>query len=189
VLDIAGAGARMRDWGSKLVCAMGAALAAITIAVGVAGLTAADLAHAQNNTEQRFVSATSLNVRMGPGLNELVIARLSFGERVSVHQRLDTWARIEARQGAVSGWAAARYLSEDAPARPVLSDARIRALVIEESLSSYYGSCPCPYNIDRAGRRCGRRSAYSRPGGASPLCYPSDVSSLQVQAYRRRAER
>jgi hypothetical protein len=25
----------------------------------------------------------------------------------------------------------------------------------------------------RNGRACGGRSAYSRPGGAAPLCYPS----------------
>ncbi|MEO0409166.1 MAG: hypothetical protein AAF289_17625 [Cyanobacteria bacterium P01_A01_bin.135] len=33
------------------------------------------------------------------------------------------------------------------------------------------GSCDCPYDTDSAGRRCGKRSAYSRPGGASPVCY------------------
>ena len=31
--------------------------------------------------------------------------------------------------------------------------------------------CDCPYDIDRAGRRCGRRSAYSKPGGRAPVCY------------------
>ncbi|MDX2216921.1 MAG: YARHG domain-containing protein [Oculatellaceae cyanobacterium bins.114] len=31
--------------------------------------------------------------------------------------------------------------------------------------------CDCPYDVDAAGRQCGRRSAYSRPGGASPICY------------------
>ena len=45
---------------------------------------------------------------------------------------------------------------------------------INRSIASYKGSCPCPYSIDRAGRRCGKRSAYSRAGGAQPLCYPED---------------
>ncbi len=36
------------------------------------------------------------------------------------------------------------------------------------------GSCSCPYDTDRAGRRCGGRSAYSKPGGASPKCYTTD---------------
>ncbi len=46
---------------------------------------------------------------------------------------------------------------------------------IRQSIAAYSGSCPCPYSVDRAGRRCGARSAYSRPGGAAPLCYASDV--------------
>lgn len=66
------------------------------------------------------------------------------------------------------------------------SDAQVRDLIIQESISSYPGNCPCPYNTDRAGRRCGGRSAYSRAGGYSPLCYPQDVSDDQVGAYRER---
>src|SRR6266581_9800454 len=45
---------------------------------------------------------------------------------------------------------------------------------------------PCPYSVDRAGRSCGRRSAYSRPGGASPLCYEKDVTQKMVDDYRKR---
>ena len=33
------------------------------------------------------------------------------------------------------------------------------------------GSCDCPYDYTSSGSRCGGRSAYSRPGGASPVCY------------------
>jgi hypothetical protein len=36
------------------------------------------------------------------------------------------------------------------------------------------GSCDCPYDTDSAGRRCGGRSAYSRPGGSQPVCYFED---------------
>lgn len=36
------------------------------------------------------------------------------------------------------------------------------------------GSCDCPYDTDSAGRRCGGRSAYSRPGGRDPICYVDD---------------
>ncbi|NJL81414.1 MAG: hypothetical protein HC815_31320 [Richelia sp. RM1_1_1] len=36
------------------------------------------------------------------------------------------------------------------------------------------GKCDCPYDTDKRGRSCGDRSAYSRPGGASPVCYLSD---------------
>jgi hypothetical protein len=65
------------------------------------------------------------------------------------------------------------------------SDAQIRQRMIRESIASYPSSCPCPYNSDRAGRSCGRRSAYSRPGGYAPLCYPADVSAAEVAAWRR----
>lgn len=68
------------------------------------------------------------------------------------------------------------------------TDAEIRRILVRRSVSAYSGSCACPYNTDRAGRRCGRRSAYSRPGGASPLCYPGDVSDRAVEAYRARLE-
>jgi hypothetical protein len=32
------------------------------------------------------------------------------------------------------------------------------------------GNCQCPDQVDRAGRRCGRRSAFCRPGGETPAC-------------------
>ena len=65
-----------------------------------------------------------------------------------------------------------------------LSDGEVKRLVIQESIASYPGRCPCPYDVDRAGRSCGRRSAYSRPGGYSPICYESDVTPQMVQQYR-----
>ena len=65
-----------------------------------------------------------------------------------------------------------------------LSDAEIRKILIRQSIARYSGSCPCPYNRDRAGRRCGGRSAYSRPGGASPLCYDGDVTDKMIATYR-----
>jgi len=51
-------------------------------------------------------------------------------------------------------------------------------------MGGYSGNCPCPYSTARNGSRCGRRSAYSREGGAEPLCYPQDVSAEMVKEYR-----
>jgi hypothetical protein len=65
------------------------------------------------------------------------------------------------------------------------SDAAIKKELIRQSIASYSGSCPCPYNTMRNGASCGGRSAYSRPGGESPLCYPSDVTPAMVRAYRQ----
>lgn len=86
-----------------------------------------------------------------------------------------------ARVAAVAAVAALVGIATPAGAQ---SDAAIKQRIIRESIASYPGSCPCPYSTDRAGRSCGRRSAYSRPGGRAPLCYPRDVSAAQVRAYR-----
>jgi hypothetical protein len=44
----------------------------------------------------------------------------------------------------------------------------------------------CPYQLDDlAGHSCGRPSAYSRPGGATPLCYRADVTGGMVEEWRR----
>ena len=65
------------------------------------------------------------------------------------------------------------------------TDAQVRQRLIKESIASYSGSCPCPYNTDRAGRRCGGRSAWSREGGYSPLCFDNDISKTMVDRNRR----
>jgi hypothetical protein len=65
------------------------------------------------------------------------------------------------------------------------SDADVRKTMIQESIASYRGTCPCPYNRAANGSSCGKRSAYSRPGGASPLCYPDDISQPMIDQYRR----
>lgn len=64
------------------------------------------------------------------------------------------------------------------------TDSEIRKYLIAESLAGYPGNCPCPYKVDRAGRRCGGRSAYSRAGGYAPLCYERDVSEAMVRRAR-----
>lgn len=61
---------------------------------------------------------------------------------------------------------------------PTLKDQMIR-----ESIARYPGNCPCPYNHDARGHNCGRRSAWSRPGGYSPLCYPEDVTPDMVREF------
>jgi hypothetical protein len=66
------------------------------------------------------------------------------------------------------------------------TDAQIRQDIIAASIAAYRGNCPCPYNVDRRGHRCGARSAYSRPGGAMPLCYERDVTEKMVDDYRKR---
>ncbi|MBX9348720.1 hypothetical protein K5M36_16660 [Chromobacterium vaccinii] len=74
-----------------------------------------------------------------------------------------------------------------ATAKP-MSDQQIKRAIIKESIESYYGNCPCPYNTARNGSSCGRRSAYSRPGGEAPICYEKDVTKEMVKEYRERVK-
>jgi len=46
---------------------------------------------------------------------------------------------------------------------------------IDESIRNYSGSCPCPYSRANNGSLCGKRSAWSKPGGQKPKCYFSDL--------------
>jgi hypothetical protein len=65
------------------------------------------------------------------------------------------------------------------------TDQDVKRILVNESIAQYPGNCPCPYNTDRAGRRCGGRSAYSRRGGYAPLCYENDVTQKMVDDYRK----
>ena len=67
------------------------------------------------------------------------------------------------------------------------TDAEIKQLLIKESIGAYKGSCACPYSKDSAGKNCGARSAYSKPGGAAPLCFERDVTEKMVDDYRKKA--
>lgn len=62
----------------------------------------------------------------------------------------------------------------------------IKNQMIQNSISSYSGPCPCPYNVMKNGRKCGGRSAYSRPGGSAPLCYLSDISDREAEKFLKR---
>jgi hypothetical protein len=87
---------------------------------------------------------------------------------------------------AYAALAAASLLLAGTPtAAKTMSDAAIKQAIIRESIASYPGNCPCPYNSASNGSSCGRRSAYSRPGGYAPMCYARDVSKQQVEEYRR----
>jgi hypothetical protein len=70
-----------------------------------------------------------------------------------------------------------------------LTAAAIAAILIKASRDQYHATgrpCACPDDTMRNGRACGGRSAHSRPGGATPLCYPGDVTAEMIDAYRRR---
>ena len=76
-------------------------------------------------------------------------------------------------------------LIASAYAKQELSDAEIRQVIIQQSIARYSGVCACPYSVARNGSRCGGRSAYSKLGGYSPMCFPQDVPDEMVRSFTR----
>jgi len=77
-------------------------------------------------------------------------------------------------------------------AETALAAAAIAAILIKASRDQYHATghpCACPDDLMRNGRACGARSAYSRPGGAAPKCYPSDITETMISSYRMAAAR
>jgi hypothetical protein len=67
-----------------------------------------------------------------------------------------------------------------------LSSSAIVLLIIQQSRTAYYATghpCACPDDKMRNGRRCGGNSAYSKPGGATPKCYPNDVTAEDINNF------
>ncbi|WP_425053970.1 SH3 domain-containing protein [Psychromarinibacter sp. S121] len=148
----------------------------------------------------RFVTGSVVNVRQGPSVSTAKIGALVFGTKTYVVGNADGgWVEIEFDAPPWRGWMSGTYLSAALPGTTATTPAappkrsvappssaevsRAKAEIIRQSINSYSGSCPCPYNTDRAGRRCGGRSAWSRPGGYAPMCYESDVSPARLATY------
>jgi hypothetical protein len=69
-----------------------------------------------------------------------------------------------------------------------ISDAEARDQIIKESVATHQASgspCACPYNVMADGKECGGFSAYNRPGGTTPLCYPKDVTDEAIREWRQ----
>ncbi len=152
---------------------------------------------------QRFVTASALNMRDAPSTAGQVRNQVTYGTEIAVREDLGDWSKVVFNGQEL--WVASRYLSATKPviapaAAPAPTQTRTRTLalptsaeiqaarnaIIRQSRASYAGSCPCPYDRDRGGRRCGGRSAWSRPGGASPICYDSDISKARLDTYLAR---
>lgn len=146
-----------------------------------------------------YVTGDRVNQRVGPGTFHGKQGQLNKGARVRLMSDKGEWTQIVSSLG--TGWMSSRYLSKSIPAQekqttkantrtvaaPTTRELQAaRKAIIRQSIAAYPGSCPCPYNTDRAGRRCGKRSAWSKPGGYSPICYDSDVSDRRLRSYLAR---
>lgn len=148
-----------------------------------------------------YVSGRDVPMREEPRRDAPILDRLNRGMDVTELERRPDWVKVRHPITAREGWMSARLVRADRPVgvastgpqteevrppRSGLTDVAIAMLLIQQSRANYPGSCPCPDDVDRAGRRCGRRSAHSKPSGRSPLCYPEDVSVEAIAAFRRR---
>lgn len=150
----------------------------------------------------RFVAGKRVAFRKGPSTGGEILDRLDNGRKVLLISQSSDWSNVRDELTQRDGWVASRFLGETPKLReekrsekaakakepapvPTIPESTIIQRIIEESLASYPSSCACPYNTDRGGRRCGKRSAYSKPGGYAPICYAEDVSQTMIDAYRR----
>ena len=60
--------------------------------------------------------------------------------------------------------------------------------MIQESIAQYPGKYPYPYSIMSNRKKCGKRSAYSKPGGYEPLCYVSDITGGKENDVKTQAQ-
>src|SRR6476659_3400228 len=60
------------------------------------------------------------------------------------------------------------------------SELGIRTAIVQQSITSYQGACPCPYS----GPDCPGRSAYDKPNDQPVYCYTKDVPADMVSSYR-----
>lgn len=79
--------------------------------------------------------------------------------------------------------------AKDQAPKHKVSDDQVKQQIIQESIDSYPGNCPCPYNHARNGSRCGKRSAWNRAGGYAPICYKDEVTKEMVNEWREQSSK
>lgn len=150
-----------------------------------------------------IVTGDHVNIRTEPSTSAKRLGSLPQGTKLILLEKGREWHRVSGQVSGqpVIGWMSSRYLSN--VATPVISApapqpkrrtaaptsreiTAARNAIIRQSIAAYPGSCPCPFSRDRAGRRCGNRSAWSKPGGYSPICFDSDVSASRLSTYLAR---
>ncbi|HHT0092680.1 TPA: hypothetical protein ACT3KR_001776 [Raoultella planticola] len=78
------------------------------------------------------------------------------------------------------------FVSEMAIAKSnQLTDDQVKQRIIDDSIASYPGTCACPFNTARNGSSCGRRSAWIKAGGASPICYKKEISKAMIKEWHQ----
>ena len=111
------------------------------------------------------------------------VAAVEAVQAVALPEPVET-GTIPAQDRAEPSSAARPPVRSDAPP---LEDAAIIQQIITSSRAGYPGPCACPYDRNRAGRKCGATSAYSKPGGYSPICFAEQVTPAMIERRRSAA--
>lgn len=129
-------------------------------------------------TVQWLYTVAVVRVRAEPSTASAVVTTLPVGETVQSNGRQGDWHSVTV--SAKLGWIRGDLLSSKPPpvappaafvAQPAQEAPPKRSQAGEPIRDPYVGTCDCPYDRMRNGRRCGGNSAYSRPGGREPVCY------------------
>ncbi len=158
----------------------------------------------------RYVIGRKVALRGGAGKTYGILDRYDSGREITVLETSGDWSHVRDNLTQRDGWISASLLGdrqplppqaeqkpkaapekkrEVPPAPPMVSDGLVIQRLIAQSIALYPGTCACPYNTDRRGRACGRRSAYSKGGGYAPLCYPQDISANMIANFRKQTSR
>ncbi|MES5097837.1 SH3 domain-containing protein [Agrobacterium sp. BA1120] len=149
-------------------------------------------------SEVRYISGNRVALRTRAASDAGIIDRFDVGRKVELIEVQNDWSRVRDSLTLKEGWIASRFLKDREPEAkaaeppkqkptnipPAIAPSVIIQRIITESVASYPGSCACPYSTDRRGKRCGNRSAYSKPGGYAPICFAQDVTNSMIEAYR-----
>ncbi len=125
-------------------------------------------------------TAQRANMRAEASTKSHIVTVIDKGQLVKVLNVRDDWYSIEYRNR--TGWISSSLLTSEKPViRPAPTTTRTlpaqAAAPVRQSRAGqptrrpYIGTCDCPYDLMRNGRRCGGNSAYSKPGGRNPQCY------------------
>lgn len=137
----------------------------------------APLAIAPVPAAQTLYTTANVRLREGPTTDAAIVWTAPAGSEVRSVQVDGLWHYVTI--AAYTGWMHGDFLAAHRPAQQRTAPSAPAPLVRAPTQSRagqpvrspYVGRCDCPYDVARNGSRCGGRSAYSRPGGRSPVCY------------------
>jgi hypothetical protein len=127
---------------------------------------------------------SQITLRANPSESSKSLGYGLVGDHVQVIEQTTTddytWHKVRFPRSGAVGWIRGDFVTLTTNQIPSESSTALESPTTSQSptpsvgspiRNPVSGSCECPYDTDKRGRQCGDRSAYSRPGGATPACY------------------